>query len=239
MTTKHQIQYVSPGDIKPYWNNPRNNDAAVEGIKQSIQQFSFLVPLVVDADHVIITGHTRYKAAVELGLTEIPVIVATNLTDKQTKAYRIADNRVSENAEWDEVKLAAELQSLVDMGFDAFTGFSKEELDCLCGVVTADCLDDLNHAAICGTVDERVLTAKNDVIVSVGNYRFYISMTGYKAWEKKLLAEYPKRIDAMQEIMKRLGFTIADLPDLAKMVKTKKKSSQSSEDDVLDTPTVQ
>ena len=88
-------------EIKPYENNPRKNDEAVKYVAESIKQFGFKVPIVVDKDNVIVAGHTRYKASQELGLEEVPCIVADDLNEEQIKAYRLADNKVSEKAEWD------------------------------------------------------------------------------------------------------------------------------------------
>ena len=109
---KAQINYVALDKLQPYWNNPRINDAAIEDLKKSIEQYGFLVPIVVDKDYVIVTGHTRYKASVEMGLTEVPVIVAEHLDEAKAKSFRLADNRLSENAKWDETKLSEELRSI-------------------------------------------------------------------------------------------------------------------------------
>jgi ParB-like chromosome segregation protein Spo0J len=87
-------------EVRPYENNPRKNDQAVEAVAKSIREFGFRQPIVVDADGVIICGHTRYKAALKIGLDEIPVHVATDLTPEQIKAYRIADNQTASLAEW-------------------------------------------------------------------------------------------------------------------------------------------
>ena len=87
-----QVQTWKIGDVHPYGNNPRNNAAAVKPVANSIKEFGFQQPIVVDKDGVIIVGHTRYKAAKLLKLKEVPVVVADQLTDDQVKAYRIADN---------------------------------------------------------------------------------------------------------------------------------------------------
>lgn len=118
------IKNVSLNDIKPYENNPRINESAVDKVANSIKEFGFQNPIIVDKDNVIIAGHTRYKASQKLGLKEVPVIVAENLTEEQAKAYRLADNKTSEFADWDENKLNAELFELMekfkmdDFGFD-------------------------------------------------------------------------------------------------------------------------
>lgn len=111
-------------EIKPYEKNPRQNDQAVKAVAESIKQFGFQQPIVVDKNKVIIVGHTRHKAAKKLGLEEVPCVIADNLTEKQVKKYRLADNKVGELAEWDEELLWAELQDIgigegmEDFGFD-------------------------------------------------------------------------------------------------------------------------
>jgi DNA modification methylase len=115
--------------IKPYANNPRVNERAVDAVAASIREFGFRQPIVVDEQDVIIVGHTRYKAALKLGLTEVPVHVATGLTPAQIKAYRIADNQTATLSQWNQDLLPLELAGLQQMNFDLnLTGFSSEEL---------------------------------------------------------------------------------------------------------------
>lgn len=116
-------------EIKPYGNNPRKNEQAVQAVANSIREFGFRQPIVVDKDGVIIVGHTRYKAARELGLETVPVLVAGDLTDEQARAYRLADNKTNELAGWDFDMLTDEIMSLdfsgIDMsqfGFDTSKG---------------------------------------------------------------------------------------------------------------------
>lgn len=114
-----KIQMMKTGDLTPYFFNPRNNDSAVDMVAESIAVFGFKNPIIVDKDRVIIAGHTRLKAAEKLGLSEVPVIVADDLTDDQARAFRLVDNRTAEVAEWDFEKLAEELQG-VDLDLSAF-----------------------------------------------------------------------------------------------------------------------
>jgi DNA modification methylase len=115
--------------IHPYGNNPRINDAAVDAVAASIKAFGFRQPIVVDEDGVIIVGHTRYKAAQKLGMTEVPVHVAVGLSPEQARAYRIADNQTATIATWDDDKLYQELARLQEVTFDlGLTGFSAEEV---------------------------------------------------------------------------------------------------------------
>ena len=126
------IQNLKPSDIIPYVNNPRHNESAVDAVASSIRDFGFNVPRVLGKDHVIITGHTRHQAALKLGLETVPCITADHLTPAQAKAFRLADNRVSELATWDEELLQAELQQLSEMGIDMGDfGFTEEELESL------------------------------------------------------------------------------------------------------------
>jgi DNA modification methylase len=116
-------------DLKPYENNPRHNDDAVDAVAASIREFGFRQPLVVDEQNVIIVGHTRYKAADKLGMEFVPVHVAVGLLPEQARAYRIADNQTATIATWDEDKLPLELMALQEAGFDLdLTGFSADEL---------------------------------------------------------------------------------------------------------------
>lgn len=96
-----EVQTWKIGDVHPYKNNPRNNTAAVKPVANSIKEFGFQQPIVVDKQGTIIVGHTRYKAAKMLKLKEVPVVVAANLTPDQVKAYRVADNSTGEVAVWD------------------------------------------------------------------------------------------------------------------------------------------
>lgn len=109
--------YKKTDELIPYVNNPRNNDQAVDAVASSIKNFGFKVPIVIDSKNEIINGHTRLKAAKKLGIEEVPVIVADDLTEDQIKAFRIADNKVAELADWDEELLLAELDMIeMDMG---------------------------------------------------------------------------------------------------------------------------
>lgn len=119
------IVYKKVADLVPYENNPRNNEEAVDYVANSIKEFGFKVPVVVDKDNIVVAGHTRLKACEKLGITEVPCIVAEDLTEDQIKAFRIADNKVSEYATWDEEKLSKELSNIMmdmtEFGDDLFT----------------------------------------------------------------------------------------------------------------------
>lgn len=119
-------------ELIPYEKNPRKNDKSVDKVAKSIDQFGFRVPVVIDKDNVIVCGHTRYKAAQKLHLASIPCVVADDLTDEQIKAYRLADNKVSEDSEWDMDLLHGELADIIDIDMTDF-GFQidfGEDVDC-------------------------------------------------------------------------------------------------------------
>lgn len=128
-----QIEYIKLCDLQEYKNNPRNNEKAIEAVAESIASFGFKVPIVADENKVIIAGHTRYKAAELLGLQEVPCIIASDLTPEKIKAYRLADNKVSELAEWDFEKLEKELAELtafdIDMAAFGFDNAIFEEIE--------------------------------------------------------------------------------------------------------------
>lgn len=102
-------------DLTPYENNPRHNEEAVEPVANSIKEFGFKVPIVIDADGVIVSGHTRYKAAKKLKMKEVPCIVADDLSPEQIKAFRLADNKVGEIAKWDFDVLGDELEDIFNI----------------------------------------------------------------------------------------------------------------------------
>lgn len=107
-----KVEDMKLSELKPYEKNPRKNDRAVEPVANSIKEFGFRVPLVIDKDNVIVTGHTRYKAAKKLGMETVPCIKADDLSDEQIKAFRLADNKVGEISEWDTELLDLECADL-------------------------------------------------------------------------------------------------------------------------------
>lgn len=125
-----QVVYQDISQIHPYENNPRNNEAAIEPVAQSIKRFGFRVPILIDGKGTIIAGHTRYEAAKRLGMDEVPCIRVDDLTDEQIRAYRIADNKVAEASSWNDDILRAEMDALKALDVDLTdTGFSEVELD--------------------------------------------------------------------------------------------------------------
>lgn len=125
-----KVELIDIGRVIPYARNPRRNEAAIAKVAASIKEYGFRQPIVVDEEMVIIAGHTRLQAAQQLGLTKVPVHTATGLTATQVKAYRLADNRTAQEAEWDDELLGLELGELAEQGFDLdLTGFDGDELE--------------------------------------------------------------------------------------------------------------
>mgnify|MGYP004652546853 CR=1 FL=1 len=123
-----QIVYKKVNDLIPYENNPRINDEAVDYVKNSIKEFGFKVPIVIDKNNIIIAGHTRLKASQELDLKEVPCIIADDLTEEQVRAFRLADNKVSEKSQWDFGKLDEELDNILNIDMSLFD-FIDNEID--------------------------------------------------------------------------------------------------------------
>lgn len=175
------IIYKGLEEIHPYANNPRNNDDAVEAVANSIKEFGFKVPIIIDKNGEIIAGHTRYKASMRLGLTEVPCIIADDLTEDQVKAFRIADNKVAEIATWDLDALKIELEDIQidmsDFGFDidikdedpqiVEDDFEQEERDPVCKL--GDIWQLGKHRLMCGdaTSEDDVKKLTNDAKINM------------------------------------------------------------------------
>lgn len=130
------IVYKSVDELIPYVNNPRDNANAVDAVASSIKNFGFKVPIVIDKGNEIVTGHTRLLAAKKLGMDKVPVIIADDLSEAEVKAFRLADNKVGELADWDFEALELELEELE--GSDLFTGFEEFEINSLTSAVDVD-----------------------------------------------------------------------------------------------------
>ena len=168
MNATFDIELRDINSITPYERNPRLNDNAVDAVAASLQEFGFRQPIVVDNAGVIIAGHTRWKSAKKLGLKKVPVHVATDLTPEQVKAYRLADNKTGELAEWDMEILPIELAELRDVGFDmSVLAFDEKELAKLLTVPAQSGNVDPDH--IPEPPDEPI-TQKGDLWI-LGNHR--------------------------------------------------------------------
>ena len=151
-------------EIKPYENNPRHNESAIDAVASSIKEFGWKQPLVIDKDNVIVVGHTRWLAAKKLGLSEVPCLIASDLTDEQIVAYRLADNKTNELATWDFEKLKTELESISDIDMSQF-GF--EELEASLDDVKDDEFDEK------GAISETPYSKKGDIFI-LGNHRLMV-----------------------------------------------------------------
>ena len=123
------IIYKKLEELTPYEKNPRRNEDAVKYVRESISRFGFKVPIVIDGKGVIVAGHTRYKAASNLGMAEVPCIVADDLNEEQIKAFRLADNKVSEFSTWDFELLNSELEDLFDFNMEGFGFIEVADVD--------------------------------------------------------------------------------------------------------------
>ena len=125
------VENIDINLLKPYSNNPRKlTPKAIEKVAQSLKEFGFRQPIVVDANNTIVVGHTRYQASRKLGYTQVPITKINKLTKEQINAYRIADNRTNEEAEWDDELLALEIKELEMKDFNLeLTGMNKPEID--------------------------------------------------------------------------------------------------------------
>lgn len=147
-----KIEMMKAGDLIPYFFNPRNNDAAVDMVAESIREFGFKNPIIIDKENVIIAGHTRLKAALKLGIDEVPVIVAADLSEDQARAFRLVDNRTAEIAEWDFEKLAEELQG-IDLDLSAFD-FQMPEIE----------IDEIGETEQTASLDDRFIFSPFSVL---------------------------------------------------------------------------
>ena len=174
--------------VRPYEQNPRVNDQAVEAVAKSLREFGFRQPIVVDAEGVIIVGHTRYKAALKMGLKQVPVHVATDLTPAQAKAYRVADNQTATLAEWNYDLLPLELKDLQGMDFDlSLLGFSAEDLGALLAPAGNEGLTDPDNVPLPG---DAAITQPGDLWV-LGNHRLLCGDSSKAEDVDRLLAGAP------------------------------------------------
>jgi len=226
-----QIIYKKIDDVIPYENNPRKNDEAVDYVAKSIKEFGFKVPIIIDKNGVIVTGHTRLKAAKKLGMDEVPVILADDLTEEQIKAFRLADNKVAEFADWDDDLLKLELDD-IDIDMSDF-GFVFGEI----GIEGSNPLTDEKYTTkveipqyeITGEeppIEELVdLTKSNELIakieksnVSDEQKKFLIEAAKrHSVFNYAKIAEYYAHQDKeMQELMEDSALIIIDFDDAIK-----------------------
>ena len=227
-----QIIYKKIDDVIPYENNPRKNKEAVDYVAKSIKEFGFKNPIIIDKNNVIVAGHTRVLAAKKLGLKEVPTIMADDLTDEQIKAFRLADNKVAEFAEWDEDLLKLELED-IDIDMEDFGFFSSEMVvDGEGGALTDEKYTtkvEIPQYEITGeepAIDELVdFTKTNELIakieksnVSNEQKKFLIEASKrHSVFNYAKIAEYYAHQDKeMQELMEDSALIIVDFDDAIK-----------------------
>lgn len=204
-------EYVDLNDITPYEYNARDNEEAIPAVAESIRNFGFLIPCVIDDHGMLVAGHTRTEAAKLLGMTEVPCVRASHLTPTQIAQFRLIDNKVSEIAKWDHDLLAGEISRLADTGINwTDFGWTQDEIDCLSEVVGADCLDAAEAAtqaaSAAGTQSRRSPVTARFVL---GEVVFFIPATEYRVWvdgvrqlhdfnETAIVADIKRRLGIMQ-----------------------------------------
>lgn len=185
-------------ELKPYEKNPRRNDNAVQYVKKSIEEFGFKVPIVITKDGEIVTGHTRYKASIELGIKEIPCVIADDLTEDQIKAFRIADNKVADYSFWDDELLKQEILDLKLNDYDILnTGMTDIDIMVLMSDVDPVKYDDDEYSEYIERA-ENFLEKKRVIITYSGEDQTNFLKDLLKEDKEELKVGY-----TLEEIMKR------------------------------------
>ncbi len=183
-----QIELWTLDRVRPYENNPRLNDNAIDAVAASIKEYGFQQPIVVDSDGVIIVGHTRLKAAKKLGLERVPVLIAANLTPDQVRAYRLSDNRLNELAEWNYDLLPIEIGALQEANYDlGLLGFDVEELGRIMGNGIEEGLTDPDDVPL---PPDEAITQPGDLWI-LGNHRLLCGDSSNPEHLDRLLAGQP------------------------------------------------
>lgn len=204
LTRRIETTYVDINDIAAYDWNPRNNEKAVKSVAASIRTFGFLVPCVIDGNNVLIAGHTRVEAAKSLGLLEVPCVRAIDLTPEEANAFRLIDNKVSEQAEWNYELLAGEMAKLESTGID-FTqfGWSESDISCLQDLVSADCLNATTLISPEETATSAIRRSPIVARVVIGEIVFMVPAEQYHRWADGIRALHSFSEEAIAEDLKR------------------------------------
>ena len=223
---KLQIEYKPIYKVIPYDKNPRQNDDAVQYVAESIKEFGFINPILLDASGTVMAGHTRLKAAKQLGLKEVPVVYVDDLSEEQAKAFRLADNKTAEFASWDEGLLEQELAEILELDMSLF-GFDEES------TLADELVDDKYTLAVnipqyeitgdCPTFDDMLDADKSDELiseiqqsgVSEDEKRFLIAAAyRHNVFNYRNIAEYYAHASAeMQRLMEKSALVIIDVDD--------------------------
>lgn len=221
---KLQIEYKPIDKVIPYGKNPRLNDDAVQYVAESIKAFGFVNPILLDASGIIIAGHTRLKAAKQLGMKEVPCVYLDDLNEEQVKAFRLADNKTAEFAEWDEGLLEQELAEILDLDMSLF-GFGEDS------TLADDLVDDKYTLAVnipqyeitgdCPSFDDMLDTDKSKELiaeieasgVSEDEKKFLIAAAQrHNVFNYRNIAEYYAHAsEEMQHLMEKSALVIIDV----------------------------
>lgn len=218
-----QLIEIAVTELVEYDNNPRKNEDAVRFVAESIRQFGFKVPCIVDRNNVLVAGHTRLKAAKFLGMESVPCIVADDLSEEQIQAFRLADNKVSEFAEWDEELLAIELSEIVNIDMTDF-GFSfdmEEEPDEDDKYTTEVNIPQYEITGDCPKLEELVDTEKAQELISeieqsevTDEEKVFLieAAKRHSVFNYRNIAEYyAQATPEMQRLMERSALVIIDV----------------------------
>lgn len=222
-----EIKMMKTSELIPYINNPRNNDQAVDAVASSINNFGFKVPIVVDGDNEIVNGHTRLKAAKKLGLTEVPVIVADDLTEEQIRAFRLADNKVSELAEWDMDALKVEMEQITmnmqQFGFDVELEEKAKEENPYTNRIEAPFYEptgnDISLKELVDTTKRDALVLeiqKSDIPEDIQDFLIMASQRHLVFDYRNIADYYSNASEEVQKLMERSALVIIDFDDAIK-----------------------
>ncbi|MCF1457132.1 MAG: ParB N-terminal domain-containing protein [Shewanella sp.] len=214
--TQLEIEYRNIEELIDYEFNPRDNADAIESVRASIRQFGFINPVVIDDDDVIIVGHTRRAAGRLEGITRVPTIKASHLSESDIRAFRIVDNKVGEIANWNYDLLAQEIAALAEQEANldmTLYGFKQEQIDCLSEMVLNDCLvpatvtndvggNELGEGEGTGERVNRPATTR----FVIGEFVLHLPTDVYQAWAREIREDCEFSAEAIsQEILRRLG----------------------------------
>lgn len=227
-TSELKVVYKKIDEVLPYEKNPRINDEAVEPVAKSIENFGFKIPIVISRDNVIIAGHTRVKAAKKLGMQEVPCIIADDLTEEQIRAFRLADNKTAEIAQWDEALLQQELSEILDMDMTMF-GFDGKETDFADEVLesrytTENNIPQYEITGECPTISEMLDEEKAESLIAeieqsegiTEEERNFLIQAArrHNVFNYRNIAEYyAHATPAMQRLMEKSALVIIDFED--------------------------
>jgi hypothetical protein len=207
------VEQTDIKQLKAYKLNPRDNTEAVPALMQSIKQFGFLVPVVIDANNVIAAGHTRVEAAKRLGMDKVLTLKADYLSEDQIRAFRLVDNKVSELSKWEYDRLASEVSVLQSGNYDLTDfGWSQEQIDCLGDMVEDDCLSMEDTETERDSVRRRPTPASGQatrpttVRFVIGEFVVHVDADAYRDWATNLRTENDFESENIQEaLLERLG----------------------------------